>query len=71
MVGDPEHIWYINCGRYSTPPYLLAINFTIPWYIWPSGLGSLNVCVSCLLSVVAYLGSTFKSFMHAQRGCQT
>ena len=41
----------------EAPPYLLAINFTIPWYIWPNGHGSLSVCVSCLLSVVAYLGS--------------
>ena len=36
---------------------LLAINSTIPWYIWYSGFGSLSVYVSCSLSVVAYLGS--------------
>ena len=34
VVGDLEHVWYLNCGRCSTPPYLLAINFTIPWYTW-------------------------------------
>ena len=57
MVGDLEHTWYFNCGRCTIPPYLLVINFTIPWYIWPNGLGSLSVCVNCSLSVVAYLGS--------------
>ena len=35
---------------------LLAINLTIPRYIWSSGLGSLSVYVSCSLNVVAYLG---------------
>ena len=39
-----------NCGRCSTPPYLLAINFTIPWYIWFDGPRSLSVYVSCLSS---------------------
>ena len=30
VVSDMEHIWYFNHGRCSTPPYLLAIDFTIP-----------------------------------------
>ena len=37
MVGDLEHVWYFNYGRSSTPPHLLVINFTIPWYIWSNG----------------------------------
>ena len=31
VVGDLEHAWYFDCGSGSTPPYLLAANFTIPW----------------------------------------
>ena len=30
VVDDLEHVWYFNRGRCSTPPYLLAIDFTIP-----------------------------------------
>ena len=33
MVGDLEHVWFFNCGWCLTPPFLLAVNFTIPWYI--------------------------------------
>ena len=57
VVGDLEHAWYFYCGGCSTPPYTLAIIFTVPWYIWPNGPGSLNVCVSCSLSVGAHFGS--------------
>ena len=57
VVGDLAHAWYFDCGRCSTPPYLLAINFTIPRYIWRTGHGSLSACVSCSLSVVELLGS--------------
>lgn len=54
MVIDLGHPWYFSCGRCLAPPYLLAINSTIPWYVWPNGFGPFNVCVSWLLSVVAY-----------------
>ena len=53
MVDDLEHNWYFNCGRCSTPPYLVAIIVIIPWHIWRNWFGSLNVCVTCLISVVA------------------
>ena len=39
VIGDLEHPWYLDCGRCTTPPYLLVINFTTPWYIWPNGIG--------------------------------
>ena len=42
---------------------LLAITLTIPWYIWSSSFGSLTLCVSCLLSVVPYLGSKENALM--------
>jgi hypothetical protein len=57
MVADLEHDWYFNCGRCSTPSYLVAIIVIILWYIWPNRFGSLSLCVSCLISVVAYIGS--------------
>jgi hypothetical protein len=59
VVGDLEHTCFFNCGRCS----LLAINFTIPWYIWSSGFGSLRVYVSCSLNIVAYLGRKENSSM--------
>ena len=57
MIGDLEHAWYFDFGSCSALPYLLVVYFTITWYIWPNGSRSSTVCVSCLLSVVTYLGS--------------
>ena len=39
----------------------MIINLTSPYNIWPSGHGSLRVWVSCLLSVVAYMGKREKA----------
>ena len=54
--GDLAHAWASRSGRCSAPPYLVTMNLIRPWYIWPSGLESSSVCVSCLPKVVAYLG---------------
>lgn len=32
-VGEVTHAWGLRCGRCSTLPYLLAMNFIRPWYI--------------------------------------
>lgn len=53
--GDLVHAWALS-GRCSAPPYLVIMNLINPWYIWPSGHGSLSVCVSCSLRVESYLG---------------
>ena len=69
MVGDLEQAQLFNCRRRLTPSFLLVIDFIIVWYIWPNRPRSLSVYVSCLLSVVAYLGSRENASMpHISRG---
>lgn len=55
VVGDLVHAWYFRSMMYLEPLSLVVMNLTNPWYIYPSGHGSLSVCVSCSLSVMAYL----------------
>lgn len=51
---DLMHAWELRSSRFLAPPYSRIMNFTSPWYIWPSGPWSFNVCVSCSLSAMVY-----------------
>jgi hypothetical protein len=68
MVGDMEQAWYFRCGRCLDQPCLFTMYLTRPWYMSPSGLGLLSVCVNCSLSVVAYLGRRESTFSNLPRG---
>ena len=60
--------WYFRCGRCLDPPCLFTMYLTKPWYMTPSGLGLLSVCVNCSLSVVAYLGRRQNTFSNVPIG---